>query len=49
MLDCNGGRGKFWFGILHETVGKNYYIHDLDKDIVIKHGVATKRSSLQGL
>jgi DNA polymerase elongation subunit (family B) len=38
--------GNFGSAFFMETVGKNYYIHDLDKDIVIKHGVATKRSSL---
>lgn len=38
--------GNFGSAFFMETIGKNYYIHDLDKDIVIKHGVATKRSSL---
>ncbi len=38
--------GNFGSAFFMETIGKNYYIHDLEKDIVIKHGVATKRSSL---
>ena len=38
--------GNFGSAFFMNTIGKNYYIHDLDKDIVIKHGVATKRSSL---
>ncbi len=38
--------GNFGSSFFMNTIGKNYYIHDLDKDIVIKHGVATKRSSL---
>ncbi len=38
--------GNFGSAFFMETIGKNYYIHDLDKDIIIKHGVATKRSSL---
>jgi DNA polymerase elongation subunit (family B) len=38
--------GNFGSAFFMKTIGKNYYIHDLDKDIVIKHGVATKRSSL---
>ena len=35
--------GNFGSAFFMETIGKNYYIHDLEKDIVIKHGVATKR------
>ena len=38
--------GNFGSAFFMNTVGKNYYIHDTEKDIVIKHGVATKRSSL---
>ena len=37
--------GNFGASYFMKTIGKNYYIHDLDKDIVIKHGVATKSSS----
>ena len=38
--------GNFGSAFFMNTIGKNYYILDLDKDMVIKHGVATKRSSL---
>ena len=38
--------GNFGSAFFMKTIGKNYYIHDIEKDIVIKHGVATKRSSL---
>lgn len=37
--------GNFGAAYFMKTIGKNYYIHDLDKDIIIKHGVATKSSS----
>src|SRR3972149_2936302 len=38
--------GNFGSAFFMKTIGKNYYIHDIEKDIVIKHGVAPKRSSL---
>ena len=38
--------GNFGSAYFLDTKGKNYYIHDLDKDVVKKKGVATKRSSM---
>ena len=38
--------GNFGSAYFLDTKGKNYYIHDLDKDTVKKKGVATKRSSM---
>lgn len=38
--------GNFGSAYFLDTKGKNYYILDLDKDVVKKKGVATKRSSM---
>ena len=42
VMELEGNFGAAYF---MKTIGKNYYIFDIDKNIVIKHGVATKSSS----
>lgn len=40
------GEDSFGSAFFLNTVGKNYYIKDNSRDVVIKHGVATKSTSL---
>lgn len=40
------GEGSFGSAYFLNTVGKNYYIMDFSRNMVIKHGVATKSTAL---